>query len=176
MNNRIEKKEIYFSKDVFRNVAKKHGVSEKIIEKAFNSFIQSFKTNIEETDDILYPLPYLGEMMITEGDARREYNKFKKRASREKNKIEKERLSRISKNYLIRIKKIRIEVEKMKRVRISQVPGGARKMWSRKYGMTEPENIKRKNLLMGSTLDEAIKRQNDYAYKYYEKNNLPVTL
>lgn len=174
--NKFSKKEIYFTKDVFRNVSEKNKVNPKIVEGAFNSFVKYFKQNIEDTDNILYPLPYLGEMMITHGDALREMDKFRKRASRERNKEEKARLLKVSQNYRVRVKKIRIELEKTKRMRIHVNRDQRKKLWTRKYGLSRPENIKRKENFMNHTLEEVMNKQNEYAYKHYKEKNLPVTL
>lgn len=170
------KKEIYFDKDVFKDVAKAHSINPKVVERTFRSFLTSFKKNIEETDGIMYNLPYLGEMMISHGDALREMEKFKKRAQREKNKVEKERLLQVTENYRVRVRKIRIELEKIKRYRSRIKRSHKRIMWVRKIGMSTPENTRKKENLMGQSLDEVIRRQNEYAYKHYKDKNIPVTL
>lgn len=170
------KKEIYFDKDVFKAVAESQSTNPKVVERVFRSFLTSFKKRIEETDDIMYSLPYLGEMMITHGDALREMEKFKKRAQREKNNVEKERLLQVTENYRVRVRKIRIELEKIKRYRKKVKRSHRRIMWLRKIGMTTPENTRRKENLMSQTLDEVIRRQNEYAYKHYKEKNIPVAL
>lgn len=174
--NDFSKKEIYFTKDVFKDVSEKLNVNPKVIEGAFSSFVDFLKKNIENTDNILYPLPYLGEMMITHGDALREMEKYHKRSQRERNREEKKRLSQVAYNYRVRAKKIRIEVAKIQRSKLRMSWGSKRKLFTRKYGLTKPENIKSKDKLMHYKLEEVIQKQNDYAYKHYKEKNLPVTL
>ena len=170
------KKEIYFTSDVFKEVSNKLGVSSKIVEKVFNSYINSFKQNIEESDDIVYKLPYLGELMISKGDCSREIEKLNKRHTRREDVEEKKRLAQQIKNYRIRLKKIKIEVAKINRMRGYMRREKRQLLMLKKLALTTPENIRRKTLLHGTTLEEAMQKQNDYAYSYYEKNNLQVTL
>lgn len=172
----IKKKEIYFSKDVFKSVGEKHSLHPKHIEKAFISFLTSFKKNIEETDSILYEMPYLGEMMITKGDSLRNMEKFRKRSIRTKDKAEKEKYKEISDRYKIRAKKITIELEKLKTGRKYLSKKRRKKMYARKFGLTNPDNMTFKKILYNTTIEEAIKMQNEYAYEYYKRNNLPITL
>lgn len=169
-------KEFYLTRDVYRDVSEKLNISPKIVEEVFTSFLKSFKTNIENTDDILYDLPHLGEMMINKTDALRELNKYKKRSEREKNPVEKERLKNVCHNYRVRIKKIRIEIEKIKKRRGFMHRSKRSILYSRKFGISTPENIKRRKNFKGLTLDEVMKRQNDYAYKFYKENNSSVVL
>ena len=172
----MDKKEIYFSSDVFKEVASKLGLTQKVVEKAFNSYLKSFKENIEDSDDIIYRLPNLGEFMITKADCGREIEKLKKRHFRSNSIDEKEKLLQQIKNYRIRLKKIKIEVEKIKKIRGYMRREKRELMNMRRLGFTTPENMKRKTLLYGTTIEEAMQKQNEYAYEYYEKNNLPITL
>lgn len=172
----MNKKEIYFSRDVFEDVAKQLNLSPKVVEQAFNSFLKSYKKEIEETDDLIYALPYLGEFMISKGDASREIEKLKKRYYRTESVEDKEQLGKKIERYRIRLKKIKIELEKMKHNRKYLTRLQRDVVLARKQGLSSPENIHRKKLLYNTTFEEAMKKQNEYAYKYYEDNNLPVTL
>lgn len=172
----MDKKEIYFSNDVFKEVGEKHGINPKVVEEVFNSFLDSYKDQIVEDDGLVYEMPYMGEMMIHKTEASRKIDSYLKRSQRETNPKLKEKYKNIANNYIVRVKKISIEMEKMKRKRTFKNQYHRKKLLYKKFGMTSAENIKRKNLFMGHSLEEVAEMQNEYAYKYYKKNNLPVTL
>lgn len=169
MINPTNDKEIYFSKDVFKQVAERQGVSIKVVEKAFKTFLKYYKKQLEEGDGIIYELPYLGEMILSKTDANKELEKYRRRYYREKDPKEQERLRKVVDNYRIRLKKIKIEVEKIKRHKGYLRKEVRQKMIQRKMSMTTPDNIRKRSLLMGHSLEESMKKQNEYAYKHYEK-------
>ena len=146
MINQNNEKEIYFSKDVFKQVADRQGVSIKIVEKAFKTFLKYYKKQLEEGEDIIYELPFLGEMILSKVDANRELEKYRRRYYREKDPQEKERLLGIVNNYRVRLKKIKIEVEKIKRHRGYLRKEVRQKMINRKMAMTTPDNIRKRRL------------------------------
>ena len=175
-NFKINKKEIYFSNDVYSRVATNLNIPQRKVESVFNSFLNFYKRFIQETDGILYDLPHLGELSLTENEALTELEKFKKRHQREKNKEEKLRLEKVIQNYRIKIKKIRVEVEKFKNKKAYINPNKYNNIFlSRGVNLIKSQSIKNKRLRMGLSLDEVMKKQNEYAYKFYEKNNIPVT-
>lgn len=170
----IEKKEIYFTKDVIKYVANKNNVTQRKVEEALTQFLSFYKQYIEDTSYIMYDLPYLGEMTITISEAKREIERISKRYQREKNKVEKERLANAVSNSRIRLKKIKIEVAKLKKKRGYFNRFKRNRMIVRKNGFTKPEPIKNTKLYRGETFEEVIRRQNEYAYKHYKKLNKPV--
>lgn len=172
----MTKKEIYFSKDVYTEVAKRLNLTETQVESVLSSYLESFKENIQDTDDIVYKLPFLGNLMITKADAGREIEKLRKRQFRETDPEVKIKIGKSLENYRVRLKKIKIELEKMKHNRTYMVRSKKDRLVATKMALTTPENVKRKSFLFNTTIEEAMHNQNEYAYKHYEKNNLPITL
>lgn len=167
-------KEIYFGQDVIKTVSEKLGYRDFIVEGVLNTFIESFKRRLEDTDELVYNMPYLGNMILSNTEAKTELMKYMKRAQREKDPVEKERLKQVVKNYRIRYKKIKIELEKYKH------KTGWKNKWKRArlikmyISLTSRGALSRKKYLKGKPLEEVMRLQNEYAYNYYKKRNLPV--
>lgn len=165
-------KEIYFSNDIYQEVGKKLNVNPKIIEQAFLSFLRNYKKDIEEGDSIIYSLPYLGDMMISKTDAQKEIRRLEKRKERAKKAEEKEDIQKKIDNYRLRLKKIKVEIERLKHNRTYLNSHKRKRMKSIQMGLTTPENIKRAKLFMSHTLEEVMNKQNEYAHNYYKNSNL----
>lgn len=59
-----ENKEIYFSDDVYSSVAERLGLPKTEVKRCFDSYIQSVKDYILETDYLVYTLPFLGKLAM----------------------------------------------------------------------------------------------------------------
>lgn len=170
MNNIFtDKKEIYFTNDVIKRVSRKHDVNPVLVQRVLNHFFDYFKELILETDDIVYHMPYMGKMTITEKEALRAVEKFNKRAMSSETEEEKEMNYRYAKNFRIRAKKVRIELEKLSRAFGIRYDFKRKSLLRKYFSIKEVPVIQNKRYMRGMTLEETIDKQNEYAYKFYEK-------
>ena len=166
------KKEIYFTNDVIREVCKRTKLPEIYVKEVFSHYLSELKNEILETDYLFYGLNPLGVLSINRKELNRNIRKYKNKFYKEKDPEKKAKYKRYWDNFKIREKRMRVEEEKFKSV----YPNTLSKVIMKKARntMLKPAKFESKYYTDSIPLREAADLQNEYAYRWYEKNNKPV--
>lgn len=167
-------KEIYFGRDVIREVSGVTGVSEILVKRAFYSYLEFFRKTIETTDELIYSMPFLGNFVITEGKINAMLNTLKMREKRAKTSSERESIRNVIRNYKIRAKKMKVEITKLNKKLANSDYFNKMKARRLKNIYTRYKNHKGKRLRKNLSYEAALNFQNKYAYTFYEKKDMPV--
>lgn len=164
------KKEIYFTSDIYNEVAKMNKIKPERVKYIFETFMELFKEFLEETDEISYTVPYLGRLMIGERTAEKQWNRYHSKIHRTDNRFEVERFKMARNNFDIRIKKIRIELNKIRRKKRYDHFMQKRQAQVIAHVLKDSPAIN----MMGKheKAFENIKKQNNYAYNFYEEMDI----
>lgn len=78
------KKVMYFTNDVVKDVSNKTGFSVEVIKDVWDSYMESFKDYLIETDSLFYVLPYLGKFGTSIDGAKLTHKYYHKRFGKER--------------------------------------------------------------------------------------------
>lgn len=136
----------------------------------FETFMSLYREYLEETDEIVYTIPHLGRLMIGEKEAEKQWNKYHSKIHRSDNRFEVERFKIARNNFDTRIKKIRIELNKIRRKK--RYDHILQKRKARVIAHTLKGNSTINTMGKRGEIIENIKKQNNYAYNFYEEMDI----